>query len=62
MQIHQIAVRSIATDAHVIIWVMGAADRLSALHATGNVRCIALDLDPDRVHEAMSAGGKRGLR
>ncbi len=57
MQIHQIAVRSIATDAHIIICGYGRSGQaLVHFMKQENIRCIALDLDPDRVREAMSAG------
>jgi CPA2 family monovalent cation:H+ antiporter-2 len=57
MQIHQIAVRSIATDAHIIICGYGRSGQaLAHFMKQENIRCIALDLDPDRVREAMSAG------
>jgi len=57
MQIHQIAVRSIATDAHIIICGYGRSGQaLAHFLKQENIRCIALDLDPDRVREAMSAG------
>ncbi len=57
MQIHQIAVRSIATDAHIIICGYGrSGQELARFMKQENIRCIALDLDPDRVREAMSAG------
>jgi CPA2 family monovalent cation:H+ antiporter-2 len=57
MQIHQIAVRSIATDAHIIICGYGRSGQaLAHFMKQENIRCIALDLDPDRVREAMAAG------
>ena len=57
MQIHQIAVRSIATDAHIIICGYGRSGQaLAHFMKQENTRYIALDLDPDRVREAMSAG------
>ena len=57
MQIHQIAVRSIATDAHIIICGYGRSGQaLAHFMKQESIRCIALDLDPDRVREAMSAG------
>jgi CPA2 family monovalent cation:H+ antiporter-2 len=57
MQIHQIAVRSIATDAHIIICGYGRSGQaLANFMKQENIRCIALDLDPIRVREAMSAG------
>jgi CPA2 family monovalent cation:H+ antiporter-2 len=57
MQIHQIAVQSMATDAHIIICGYGRSGQaLARFMKQENIRCIALDLDPDRVREAMSAG------
>jgi CPA2 family monovalent cation:H+ antiporter-2 len=57
MQIHQIAVQSIATDAHIIICGYGRSGQaLARFMKQENIRCIALDLDPHRVREAMSAG------
>jgi CPA2 family monovalent cation:H+ antiporter-2 len=57
MQIHQIAVQSMATDAHIIICGYGRSGQaLARFMKQENVRFIALDLDPHRVHEAMSAG------
>jgi len=57
MQIHQIAVQSMATDAHIIICGYGRSGQtLARFMKQENIRCIALDLDPLRVREAMSAG------
>ena len=57
MQIHQIAVQSMATDAHIIICGYGRSGQaLARFLKQENIRCIALDLDPHRVREAMSAG------
>jgi CPA2 family monovalent cation:H+ antiporter-2 len=57
MQIHQIAVQSMATDAHIIICGYGRSGQaLAHFMKQENIRCIALDLDPHRVREAMSAG------
>jgi len=57
MQIHQIAVRSIATDAHIIICGYGRSGQaLARFMEQENIRFIALDLDSHRVREAMSAG------
>ena len=57
MQIHQIAVQSMATDAHIIICGYGRSGQaLAHFMKQESIRCIALDLDPHRVREAMSAG------
>ena len=57
MQIHQIAVRTVATDGHIIICGYGRSGQaLAHFMRQENILCIALDLDPDRVREAMSAG------
>jgi len=57
MQIHKIAVQSIATDAHIIICGYGRSGQaLAHFMKQEHIRCIALDLDPLRVREAMSAG------
>ena len=57
MQIHQIAVRAIATDAHIIICGYGRSGKaLGQYLKQEHINCIALDLDPDRVREAMSEG------
>lgn len=56
MQIHQIAVHSMATDAHIIICGYGRSGQaLARFMRQENIRFIALDLDPHRVREAMSA-------
>ncbi len=57
LQIHQIAVKTMATDAHIIICGFGRSGQaLSRFLSQENIRFIALDLDPRRVHEAVSAG------
>jgi CPA2 family monovalent cation:H+ antiporter-2 len=55
--IHQVAVKSMSSDAHVIICGYGRSGQaLSGFLTRENLRFIALDLDPRRVHEAASEG------
>lgn len=55
--IHQVAVKSMSSDAHVIICGYGRSGQgLSRFLSRENLRFIALDLDPRRVHEAASEG------
>lgn len=55
--IHQIAVKSMSRDAHIIICGYGRSGQaLSRFLTRENLRFIALDLDPRRVHEAAAAG------
>jgi CPA2 family monovalent cation:H+ antiporter-2 len=55
--IHQIAVKSMSSDAHIIICGYGRSGQaLSRFMAQEGIRFIALDLDPRRVHEASAAG------
>jgi len=57
LQIHQIAVQSMASDAHIIICGYGRSGQtLSRFMAQEKIRFIALDLDPRRVHEAVASG------
>ncbi len=57
LQLHQIAVHSMATDAHIILCGYGRSGQaLVKFFAQENIRFIALDLDPRRVQEAVSAG------
>jgi monovalent cation:H+ antiporter-2, CPA2 family len=57
MLIHQIAVKSMSSDAHIIICGYGRSGQaLSRFMAQEGIRFIALDLDPRRVHEASAAG------
>jgi len=57
LQIHQIAVKTMATDAHIIICGFGRSGQaLSRFLSKEKIRFIALDLDPRRVHEAVAAG------
>jgi CPA2 family monovalent cation:H+ antiporter-2 len=54
---HHIAVKSMSRDEHVIICGYGRSGQaLSRFLTRENLRFIALDLDPRRVHEAASAG------
>jgi CPA2 family monovalent cation:H+ antiporter-2 len=55
--IHQIAVKSMSRDAHVIVCGYGRSGQaLSRFLTRENLRFIALDLDPRRVHEAAAKG------
>jgi len=57
MQLHQIAVQSMATDAHVIICGYGRSGQaLARFMEQEDIRFIALDLDSRRVREAAAAG------
>ncbi len=57
MLIHQIAVQSMASDAHIIVCGYGRSGQALARFLTReHFRFIALDLDPRRVHEAAAAG------
>ncbi|MBI3479798.1 MAG: cation:proton antiporter [Nitrosomonadales bacterium] len=57
MQIHQIAVRSMAASAHIIICGYGRSGQtLSRFLTQEGIRFIALDLDPHRIQEAATAG------
>ena len=57
MLVHQIAVQSMATEAHIILCGYGRSGQaLARFMEQENVRFIALDLDPRRVHEASSSG------
>jgi len=57
MQMHQIAVKSMGTNQHVIICGYGRSGQaLAAFLRNENVSFIALDLDSRRVHEASSRG------
>jgi len=57
MLIHQIAVKSMSSDAHVIICGYGRSGQaLSQFLTMEKLRFIALDLDPRRVHEAAAEG------
>jgi CPA2 family monovalent cation:H+ antiporter-2 len=57
MLIHQIAVKSMSSDAHIIVCGYGrSGQELSRFLIRENFRFIALDLDPRRVHEAAAKG------
>jgi len=57
MLIHQIAVKSMTSDAHIIVCGYGRSGQaLSRFLKQEKLRFIALDLDPRRVHEAAAAG------
>ncbi|TXT27033.1 MAG: monovalent cation:H+ antiporter-2 CPA2 family [Gallionellaceae bacterium] len=57
MQLHQIAVKSMAADAHIIICGYGRSGQaLARFMDQENVHFIALDLDSRRVREAAAAG------
>ncbi|HEY0664746.1 MAG TPA: monovalent cation:proton antiporter-2 (CPA2) family protein [Gallionella sp.] len=57
MQIHHIAVQSMAVDAHVIICGYGRSGQtLARFLGQEKIRFIALDLDPRRVQEAVAQG------
>jgi CPA2 family monovalent cation:H+ antiporter-2 len=57
LELHRVAAQSLAVERHVVILGYGRnGQRLARLlHAEG-VRYVALDLDPDRVREAVLAG------
>jgi CPA2 family monovalent cation:H+ antiporter-2 len=57
LELHRVAAQSIQADRHVIILGYGRnGQRLARLLDAEGVRYIALDLDPQRVHEAALAG------
>jgi len=57
MQIHQIAVKCISSDANIIICGYGRSGQsLARFMKLENVQFIVLDLDSRRVHEAAAAG------
>ncbi|MBI4937334.1 MAG: potassium channel protein, partial [Nitrosomonadales bacterium] len=57
MQLHQIAVKSMAADAHIIICGYGRSGQaLARFMEQENIHFIALDLDSRRVREAAAAG------
>jgi len=57
LQLHQVAVQSLATERHVIVLGYGRnGQRLARLLEAERVRYVALDLDPERVREAVLAG------
>jgi len=57
LELHRIAVQSLATERHVIVCGYGrTGQRLAHLLEQEGVRYIALDLDPERVRQAGAAG------
>jgi CPA2 family monovalent cation:H+ antiporter-2 len=57
LELHRIASQSIETERHVIVLGYGRnGQRLARLLQAERVPYVALDLDPDRVHEAAAAG------
>lgn len=59
LEMTEIAQKSIGTQGHVIVCGYGrCGQNLVKLLKSQNVDCIALDLDPDRVHRAKSLGEK----
>ncbi len=57
LELHRIAVKSIETEQHVIILGYGRnGQRLARMLEAEKVRYVALDLDPERVREAVLAG------
>jgi CPA2 family monovalent cation:H+ antiporter-2 len=57
MQLHQIAVQSMAADAHIIICGYGRSGQaLAHFMEQENIRTVALDLDTHHVREAAAAG------
>ena len=59
LQLHQIAVHSMATDAHIILCGYGhSGQALAKFFEQEKIRFIALDLDPRRVQEAVATGQK----
>ncbi len=57
LQLHQVAVRSIATERHVLLCGYGRTGQsLARFLVQGGISYVALDLDPERVREAAAAG------
>ncbi len=57
LQLHQVAVQSLSTERHVIVLGYGRnGQRLARLLDAEDVHYVALDLDPERVREAVVAG------
>jgi CPA2 family monovalent cation:H+ antiporter-2 len=57
LQLHQVAVRSLATERHVLICGYGRTGQsLARFLETEGAGYVALDLDPERVREAAAAG------
>jgi CPA2 family monovalent cation:H+ antiporter-2 len=56
-ELHNIAVQSMATDQHVVVCGYGrSGQNLARLLEKESIPFIALDLDPQRIHEAAAAG------
>jgi CPA2 family monovalent cation:H+ antiporter-2 len=57
MELHNIAVQSMSTDQHVVVCGYGrSGQNLARLLEKESIPFIALDLDPQRIREAVSAG------
>jgi K+:H+ antiporter len=57
LQLHQVAVQSLARERHVIVCGYGrTGQHLGRFLARAGIGYVALDLDPDRVREAATAG------
>ncbi len=57
LQLHQVAVRSIGTERHVVLCGYGRTGQsLARFLGREDINHIALDLDPERVREAAAAG------
>jgi CPA2 family monovalent cation:H+ antiporter-2 len=57
MQVHNIAVRAMSTDRHVVICGFGrSGQNLARLLRQESIPFIALDVDPQRIREAAAAG------
>ena len=57
LQLHQVAVRSIGTERHVVVCGYGRTGQsIARFLAREDIGYVALDLDPDRVREAAAAG------
>jgi CPA2 family monovalent cation:H+ antiporter-2 len=57
LQLHQVAVQSLASERHIIICGYGRTGQsLARFLQRAEVSYVALDLDPDRVREAAAAG------
>ncbi len=57
LQLHQVAVRSIGTERHVVVCGYGrTGQNIARFLERESIAYVALDLDPDRVREAAAAG------
>ena len=57
LQLHQVAVRSIGTERHVVVCGYGRTGQaITRFLERESIGYVALDLDPDRVREAAAAG------